>query len=421
MYATRARIPDAALEDTASQPVEIVAALCESLAAERDLAATVNAVLESMVRLLHIQAAEAFFWNETTEDLTFGTSRGRSVVGHPDPRANDPLLDRCLSNGTLLLGHNDVTPCAYLPIQVNGGPYGVIRLKWDQTGTEFSPQEQSQLKALAQVTSMAVTNASLRATIEDHRDTTRDLEYAAEIQRNLLPSVTPGGHPVFGLNRPIRQVSGDFFDFFTLPDQRIAFALGDVAGKGMNAALLMAKTASLYRCLGKTILDPSEVLHRLNAEIVETSSRGMFVTMVAGIYDPSRGHVTLANAGHEPPILRTPDHRYETFTAACPPLGILPDLEVPSRTIDLDGGEFFIFSDGLTEFRYKQGEQLGAEGLIQMIEALASLPLPARMETLLGELTGEGWSLRDDLTVLAIDDAWVKTSKPHESDQHAHG
>lgn len=419
MHATRARTPDAAPGIPESQPVEIVAALCESLEAERDLTPTINAALESMVRLLSIQAAEAFFWNQTSEILAFGTSRGRD--GHSDNKSGDPLLHRCLTSGALVLGHNDVTPCAYLPIQVNGNPYGVVRLRRDQSGPEFSPQEQSQLKAMAQVTSMAVTNASLRAIIDDHRDTARDLEYAAEIQRNLLPSVVPGGHPVFGLNRPIRQVSGDFFDFFTLPDQRIAFALGDVAGKGMNAALLMAKAASLYRCLGKTIHDPAEILRRLNAEIVETASRGMFVTMVAGIYDPARGHVTLANAGHEPPILRTPDHRYETFAAAGPPLGILPDLNLPSRSIDLGGGEFFIFSDGLTEFRYEQGEQLGVEGLIQMIEALASLPLPARMETLLGELTGEGWSLRDDLTVLAIDDAWVKSSKQIENEQHAHG
>ncbi len=93
--------------------------------------------------------------------------------------------------------------------------------------------------------------------------------------------------PICGINRPIREVSGDFYDYFELPDGTIAFALGDVSGKGMNAALLMAKTASLFRCLGKTIRDPARLLSILNREICETTSRGMFVTMVAGLYEPS--------------------------------------------------------------------------------------------------------------------------------------
>ena len=79
-----------------------------------------------------------------------------------------------------------------------------------------------------------------------------------------------------------------------------------------------------------------------------------------------------------------------------------------TRKVEMGGGEFFIFSDGLTEFRYGQGEQLGADGLIQMIESLSSLPMAERIEAILSELNREGWSLRDDLTVLAIDDAWVK-------------
>src|SRR5206468_2982583 len=104
------------------------------------------------------------------------------------------------------------------------------------------------------------------------------------IQRSLLPTEDET-LPIAGINRPIHEVSGDFYDFFQLPDSSIAFCLGDVSGKGMNAALLMAKTASLFRCLGKTVHDPARLITILNREICSTTSFGMFVTMVVGVYE----------------------------------------------------------------------------------------------------------------------------------------
>ena len=109
--------------------------------------------------------------------------------------------------------------------------------------------------------------------------------------------------------RPIQEVSGDFYDHFELPDGTIAFAIGDVSGKGLNASLLMAQTASLFRCLGKTMRDPARLMSILNREICETVSRGMFVTMVAGLYDPATGQLRFANAGHLPPLVRRPAQR----------------------------------------------------------------------------------------------------------------
>jgi len=225
---------------------------------------------------------------------------------------------------------------------------------------------------------------------------------AAEIQRNLLPQPGQTDLPIHGYNRPIRLVSGDFFDYFVLPDQRIPFALGDVSGKGINAALLMSKAASLFRCLGKRSDDPASILSIINKEIHETSSRGMFVTMVAGIYDPATGLLRFANAGHEPPLLRKRDRSYQTFPAEAPPLGIVPDMEFRTTEAALDDGEFYIFSDGLIEFQYGDQEELGVEGLIQLIEGLADVPLAERLKTLLNTLDREGWALHDDLTVLAI-------------------
>jgi sigma-B regulation protein RsbU (phosphoserine phosphatase) len=208
---------------------------------------------------------------------------------------------------------------------------------------------------------------------------------------------------------PARGVSGDFYDFFELDDGRIGFSLGDVSGKGMNAALLMAKTISLYRCLGKSKMSPGELLVRVNEELCETGTLGMFVTMVGGIYDPGTDTVTFANAGHEPPLLRSADGQYTSFPAAAPPVGIATDLLPPGgfviEEVQLQGGGFFVFTDGITESPLESGEMLGADGLRAALDELASRSPRERLAEIAARLVRSGVALHDDLTLLAIESA----------------
>lgn len=265
------------------------------------------------------------------------------------------------------------------------------------------------VRAVTGLANLARSNAALRERLAEQLQAGVGLEMAADLQQSLQPKCEPGHLPIWGVNLPARKVSGDFFDFYRLDEERIAFALGDVSGKGMNAALLMAKTISLFRCLSKRIESPALLLDSINAELCETAARGMFVTMVAGHYWTASGSVCLANAGHQPPLLRRRDRSYASFPATAPPLGILPSIRPADDSIELEGGELYVFTDGLTEYRYISGEQLGVEGLIQLIEALADAPLARRLEALLETLDQDaGWEARDDLTVLAIDDSWVR-------------
>ncbi len=271
--------------------------------------------------------------------------------------------------------------------------------------TPLPDADRSKLDAIVAAAALALANGHLVTSNAEFESQNRDIELAAEIQRNLLPGGDQGGPTMIGLNRPARKVSGDFFDFFPLPDGRIRFALGDVSGKGLNAALLMAKTASLFHCLGKALDDPAHLLALINRELRETGGRGMFVTMVAGVYSPASGEIRFANAGHLPPLLRRTDRSYEEFPADAPPLGVLADLDCETMVAQLDGGEFYIFTDGLTEFQHDDGDELGVDGLIQMIESMAETRLDDRLRHLLEDLEGDGWTARDDLTVLAIDDS----------------
>jgi sigma-B regulation protein RsbU (phosphoserine phosphatase) len=276
----------------------------------------------------------------------------------------------------------------------------------------FSPSDQAFLETVAQLAGYCCTQAFLRAELAQRDRVAQDLVLATELQRSLQPGCDPNALPIWGVNLPARQVSGDFFDFYEVQGGDYVFALGDVSGKGMSAALLMAKTIGLFRCLSKRIASPAELLGAINTELCETASRGMFVTMVAGRYSTRNGRVQFANAGHEPPLMRRKDRTYETYPASAPPLGILTENRISDQDVVLDGGEFYVFSDGLTEYRYANGEQLGVDGLIQIVEAQAAAPPAQRLEGLIRMLDEEaGWEARDDLTAIAIDDSWVGTSE----------
>lgn len=306
----------------------------------------------------------------------------------------------------------EIDSAEILPLSYRDRPLGTVVLGTQNGLAALDQERRAALDAIIAATSLAVANIRLSALIAEHETQNRDIELAAEIQRNLLPGADQAGATVIGLNRPARKVSGDFFDYFPMPDGRIRFALGDVSGKGMNAALLMAKTASLFHCLGKALDDPAQLLALINREIRETGSRGMFVTMVAGVYTPSTGEVRFANAGHLPPLLRRTDRSYEEFPADAPPLGVLAELDCETQVAQLDGGEFYIFTDGLTEFHHGGSEELGVDGLIQMLESMADRPVEDRLRSILEDLDGDGWTARDDLTVLAIDDAKANRAIP---------
>jgi sigma-B regulation protein RsbU (phosphoserine phosphatase) len=267
----------------------------------------------------------------------------------------------------------------------------------------FQETDVSLLRVLASSAGLAIANAQLANVQVEHERVRRELELAAEIQRSLLPERQAAPFPICGVNHPARTVSGDFFDILPLSPGRIGFCLGDVSGKGMNAAMLMAKTASLYRCLAKTVRSPEALLETLNAEICETSTRGMFVTMMAGVYEPQSGVTTLANAGHEPVLCHIAGESFTSIPAEGPPLGIVPGVPFPEVAISLQGGSLYVFSDGLTEACSATGEQLGAEGLKKMIAKFGHQPVGERVESIIADV-GE-LELRDDLTLLAVADA----------------
>ena len=182
----------------------------------------------------------------------------------------------------------------------------------------------------------------------------------------------------------------------------------------MNAALLMAKTASLLRCLGKSIKEPGRLLTIVNDEICETVTRGMFVTLVHGIYSPDCGHVRLANAGHEPPLILSNDGSFSAIEAEAPPLGIMPSMagidSFPETEFSLDDGKLFVFTDGVTEGYIAEGEELGIDGLKQILTNPDAPAMAEMLSNIAGKIGSVEGALRDDVTIIGIDDGVVMHS-----------
>ena len=230
----------------------------------------------------------------------------------------------------------------------------------------------------------------------------RELQLAREVQKSLLPACSGRIPGIAGLNLSAKAVSGDFYDYFQLADGRIAFCLADVSGKGMHAALLMAKTASLFRCLGKGIHDPGKLLGMLNREILETSIHGMFVTMLAGVVEPRSGTVVLANAGHLPALHMGSAALIGEYPAKAPPLGITRDNVFPNDTFELQGACLYLYTDGLLE-AWVGEHRLESEGLVRLLKKHAHLPLAARAEAIAGAVLDKETGIEDDLTLLIVE------------------
>jgi serine phosphatase RsbU (regulator of sigma subunit) len=198
----------------------------------------------------------------------------------------------------------------------------------------------------------------------------RDLEWARVVQRGLLPQQVPevGGYEFFKYYEAAFQVGGDYYDFIPLPGQRVAMLLGDVAGKGVMAALLMAKLTADARYCVLTEPDLAAAMFKLNSLTIQSGFTDRFVSMLAAVLDPVSHTVTFVNAGHLPPLLF--DCATRSVNAAVSsdvsglPLGIVEGSTYECIKVCLQPGDTLVaFTDGVTEAMNPQGTQLQTQGV----------------------------------------------------------
>jgi sigma-B regulation protein RsbU (phosphoserine phosphatase) len=179
------------------------------------------------------------------------------------------------------------------------------------------------------------------------------MEFARTVQESFLPQRTPEiEHYVFGAYyTPAQEIGGDFYDFFRLDRSRVGIVIGDVSGKGVPAALSMAKLGSDLRTLAFIEKGPSTALEKLNDLLAERSRRGMFATLLYIELDANSGRLIISNAGHLPPLVRHADGTVRKLaTAGGSPLGILAGMKFGQEMVELGQGDTVIlYTDGIIE------------------------------------------------------------------------
>jgi phosphoserine phosphatase RsbU/P len=234
-----------------------------------------------------------------------------------------------------------------------------------------------------------------------------ELEVAREIQLAMLPRGTYSAADIeiFGTTRPANTVGGDFYDVLPLPDGKVIVALGDVAGKGSPAALLMALLLAVLRTLVDEQLEPAPLVERLNAQIARHSPASRFITLFFGVFDPDTGVLTYVNAGQNPPLIRRRDGRYDRLTSTGVALGMFEGSRFAAeRTMVLPGELLVLYSDGITEAENPIGQPFEETGLEQVIDAYAA-EAPAQLAAnVLSAVERHAARPRfiDDLTILLL-------------------
>ena len=233
----------------------------------------------------------------------------------------------------------------------------------------------------------------------------KERELAAGVQKSLFPDISKFENFIYARNIPARDVSGDYFDVIKVNNDEYFFTLADVSGKGVKAGMYMAKASSIFRTLSNLSFPLEKVVFGVNNEIVEAKFKGMFVTAVFGKFNIKTGDMSFVNAGHESIMVVNKNKEFDFIKSELPPIGIVKyfaENMVKSNTINLKEKTIVIYTDGVTEGYLQNGQEMGAEGVKNVISNLENLTPKNIVDSITKELNWGADKLRDDITCLAL-------------------
>ena len=234
----------------------------------------------------------------------------------------------------------------------------------------------------------------------------KEVKLAVKVQENFLPKRNLKNYPVHGINISAREVSGDFFSFYP-HNNSIYFIIADVAGKGIHAGMVMAKASTLFEVLSQSKVDPDEMVFHMNNDLNNTKTGGMFVTSIIGEYNLISDEIKWVNAGHQPALVRNNNGKYNKIESSAPPLGVIKQKDksfYKINKIKLNGSRFYAFTDGLSESINNDGEEIGIDGSINIIENNYNKDTIKQLNDITKSVinTSKNQILSDDLTLISI-------------------
>ena len=319
-------------------------------------------------------------------------------------------------NFTRQLGLRSIScvPLRYLTLHDSGNQsvvehgeiIGVLYVDSPNAGAELSKARIDALETLASEAAMAIYNARLYKDSQDKHRMDEQLNLAREIQRALLPQPNRdlGFARVFSISLPCFEIGGDYFDYFDMPDGRFGFAVGDVSGKGMPAALLASLIQGILSAQTLTDSPLAAVMGTVNRNLARRSTGSRFATFFFGILD-AEGNCTYVNAGHNPPFLLRRDGSLEELTVGGMVLGLFSEAQYETATIRLNPDDHLIlFTDGVVEALNIKEEEFGMDRLAAVLRATAQAPAPeilARLQEAVLSFSAQA-PQHDDITIMIL-------------------
>lgn len=413
-----------------AQPAEKLAMLLD-LGGELSQSLNVEQLLPKIVdQLFKVfrQADRGFMILEEDGKLIPHVIKTRRAQEETSARFSRKIIGRCMETGQSLLSEDassdqrfDLSQsiadckirsvmCVPLLSRGNGKAFGVVQLDTQDRLKKFTQEDLKLLLAVASQAAVAIENARMHESLVARAGLERDLKLAHQVQLSFLPKRPPqaAGYEFHAHYESALEVGGDYYDFVPLPDQKLAIMLGDVAGKGVPAALLMAKVSSDARFCVLTQKNLGDAVYKLNELMQEAGMLDRFVTLGACLLDSAQHQLTVVNAGHLPPLVyRKGENRFidgTTNDLSGFPLGVADGVPYESCTLPLHPGDVvLIYSDGVTEATNKAGAEFKMDGVYAALQAGPMTP-KAMVDRLVAAVNQHavGCKQHDDITVLAF-------------------
>jgi serine phosphatase RsbU (regulator of sigma subunit)/anti-sigma regulatory factor (Ser/Thr protein kinase) len=397
--------------------LELIYRVTKNLTLTSDLIAVLRSIVQEIQKV--IDTEDGFILLQRANTLECVTSRQNSFHNAYD---KDLLNNVVQANQVVLC--NDKAAChkiwpdapshiesmlaIHLPIVEEEETKAALGLI-NKADKNFSAGDIKLLAALAQQVGTIIKNFLVHEKLISEGRLSRELEIAAEIQESLLPTTLPqmGGVAIAVSSKPASEVGGDFYDFITVDDRHLTLVMGDVAGKGIPAAMLTSVTRTMLRVEAMRGESPQEIVQQANNVLHQDLGRAdSFVTVFVATIDTYKGTLNYASAGHTPVLLwRSASRTTEQLRATSPPIGIFGYHSEPTRTIHLKPGDTLIlYTDGITEAQSPNGDLFGLNRLMYILESRANEPPESLQQYIQSEVANfrRDAQGRDDATLLIV-------------------
>jgi sigma-B regulation protein RsbU (phosphoserine phosphatase) len=401
--------------------------VAKALASEIKLDNLLQVIVAKAAEVMDAERATLFLydkprnelWSKTTQKLEINEIRvplGAGIAGtvaktralinisdaYADPRF-DPTFDKQTGYRTRSI--------LCLPLIGNDDSLvGVIQVLNKKNRQTFDEIDESLLAGLSDHITVALERGRLiEAYIEKER-LEEGLKLAHDIQMSMLPKTFPPfperrDLDIFAAITPAKKVGGDFYDFFFLDEDRLCFAIGDVSGKGVPAALFMAVIKTLFRAIAGRVQNPTEILSTVNREICRDNDSQMFTSLFCGILDTRNGEIKYSNGGHNPPYHLSRAGVQQVPKTGGRVLGLLEESSYGWGRLALGSGEtIFLYTDGVTEALDPAGQFFSERRLESVLTQTKFASAREQIEHLTSQITlfAAGAEQSDDITALAV-------------------